>query len=404
MSTSLLYHLWGVRGYDYVAARFEGGTAVFRIEHKSAEVFRCSACGSPDVVRRGKFLRRWRSLSVGSKLVFIEMEVQRVGCRDCDLVRQVKVGFADERVSYTRALERCVIDLCRHMTIQDAADHVGMGWDTVKDIHKEDLARRFAEPPLKGLRRIAIDEIAVRKGHRYLTVVMDLDSGRVVFVGRGKGADALQPFWRLLKKARAAPEAVAIDMSTAYIAAVERNLPSAKIVFDQFHVVQLVNRTLSDLRRATQRTADAAGRKTVKGLRFILLKHEEKLDEGHRERERLLEALELNKALAAGYYLKEEFRLLRLMPNKTAGRKFLTGWTRRARQSGVALLKKLANTISRHAEGVLAWFDHPISTGPLEGMNNKIKTMKRQAYGYRDTEFFRLKILAIHESKYALVG
>lgn len=404
MSTSLLYHLWGVRGYDHVATFFREGAVVFRIEHKPSEVFRCAACGSPEVVRRGKALRRWRSLPVGFKVVLIEMEVQRVGCRDCGLVRQVKVGFADERVSYTRALERMVIDLCLHMTIQDAADHVGMSWDTVKDIQKRDLTRRYAEPPLKGLRRIAIDEIAVRKGHRYLTVVMDLDSGRVVFVGQGKGANALQPFWRLLKKARAAPEAVAIDMSAAYIAAVERNLPLAKIVFDQFHLVQLVNRTLSDLRRATQRTADAAGRKTVKGLRFILLKHEEKLDEGHRERERLDEALELNKALAAGYYLKEEFRLLRLMPNKTAGRKFLTGWIRRARQSGVALLKKLANTISRHAEGVLAWFDHPISTGPLEGMNNKIKTMKRQAYGYRDMEFFRLKILAIHESKYALVG
>ena len=390
MSTSLLYHAWGIRGYRHVRAQFEAGSVIFHVEHAPDEVLRCSRCGGSDVVRRGKVLRRWRTTPIGPKPVFIQMEVQRVGCSDCGLVRQVKVGFAQARLSYTRFLARYALGLCRHMTLQDVADHLGMSWDTIKDIQKSDLQRRYSEAPLKGLRWIAIDEIAVRKRHRYMTVVMDLETGHAVFVGDGKGGDALKPFWKRLKRARISPAAAAIDMSPAYIGAVESNLPQTPIVFDRFHIVQLVHHTLSELRRSTQRTADAAGRKAVKGSLWVLLKNPENLDEGRQERRRLEEALELNKGLAVGYYLKEDLRQLWSCWNKTAGRRFLQSWIRRARMSGFALLKKLANTLSRHAEGILAWFDHPISTGPLEGLNNKIKTMKRQAYGYRDQEFFKL--------------
>ena len=135
------------------------------------------------------------------------------------------------------------------MTIRDVAEHLGVGWDMIKDIQKRDLSRRFAKPKLKHLRRIAIDEIAVAKGHRYLTVVLDLDSGAVVFVGDGKGADALKPFWKRLRPSGAKIEAVAMDMSAAYRGAVSAHLPEAVIVFDRFHVVKLFNEKLSELRR-----------------------------------------------------------------------------------------------------------------------------------------------------------
>ena len=131
-------------------------------------------------------------------------------------MRQVKVPFADPRRSYTKSFERYVLELSRRMTIRDVAHHLDVGWDTVKDIQKRDLSRRYAKPKLKHLRAIAIDEIAVAKGHRYLTVVMDLESGAVVFVGDGKGADALKPFWKRLRPSGAKIEAVAMDMSAAY--------------------------------------------------------------------------------------------------------------------------------------------------------------------------------------------
>jgi transposase len=291
------------------------------------------------------------------------------------------------------------------MTIRDVAVHLGVGWDVIKDIQKRDLARRFAKPKLKHLRRIAIDEIAVAKGHRYLTVVMDLESGAVVFVGDGKGADALKPFWKRLRPSKAQIEAVAMDMSAAYRGAVTAHLPKAKIVFDHFHVIKLFNDKLSDLRRALHREAtDVMHKEVLKGTRWLLLKNPENLDPEKDEKRRLEEALALNKPLATAYYMKDDLRRFWEQPGKRFATTFLDGWTRRAESSGIKMLQQMARTLAAHRTGLLAYDDAMITSGPLEGTNNKIKTMKRQAYGFRDKEFFKLKILAIQETKYALVG
>jgi transposase len=237
----------------------------------------------------------------------------------------------------------------------DTARHLGVSWDVVKDIQKRDLGRRYAKPRLKDLRRIAIDEIAVGKGHRYLTVVLDLESGAVVFVGDGKGGDALKPFWKRLRRGEAKVEAVAMDMSPAYHDAVSSNPPEAAIGYDHFHVVKLFNDKLSDLRRSL-------------------------------------------------YHKAEDEQQFRAQPGKALADAFLTDWIGRAEGSGVRMLQQMARTLEGRRSGLLAHYDFPLSTGPLEGTSNKIKTMKRQAYGFRDLEFFKLKILAIQEAKYALVG
>jgi len=152
------------------------------------------------------------------------------------------------------------------MTIQDVARHLGVSWDVIKDIEKRNLRKHFAHPKLRKLKRIAIDEISVGKGHRYLTIVLDLGSGAVVFVGDGKGSEALAPFWTRLKRSRAKIKAVAIDMSPAYISAVMENLPEATIVFDHFHVIKLFNEKLSDFRRALYHQATTAmGKAVLKG-------------------------------------------------------------------------------------------------------------------------------------------
>ena len=331
------------------------------------------------------------------------LPIPRVQCRACGLVRQIKVSFADPRRSYTSAFERYALELSRRMTIRDVAKHLGVGWDTIKDIQKRDLSRRYAKPKLKGLRWIAIDEIAVRKGHRYLTVVLDLETGAVVFVGDGKGGGALNPFWKRLRRCKAKVEAVAMDMSAAYRQAVSTHLKGAAIVFDHFHVVKLFNDKLSGLRRSLYHRADAAGKKVLKGARWLLLKAPENLDDERDEARRLKEALRLNKPLATAYYLKEDLRRFWEQPGKRFAGAFLRDWVRRAEASGVKMLRQMARTLTAHSAGLLAYYDHPISTGPLEGTNNKIKTLKRQAYGFRDQEFFKLKILAIHEARYALV-
>ena len=227
----------------------------------------------------------------------------------------------------------------------------------------------------------------------------------MVFVGDGKGADALKPFWRRLKRSKAAIEAVAIDMSPAYIQAVRDNLPQATVVFDHFHVIKLYNDKLSDLRRQLFNQIEEPHKKQViKGTRWLLLKNPENLNPDRSEPDRLQAALELNRPLATAYYMKEDLRQIWEQPDKDSAKAFLADWVYRASSSLIPMLMKMARTIAVHYQGILAYYDYPISTGPLEGTNNKIKTMKRQAYGFRDDHFFKLKILALHNTKYALVG
>jgi transposase len=349
--------------------------------------------------------REFRSVPIGGKAVVIRLGVQRVLCLNCGVVRQVRLGFAEARRCYTRSFERYVLALSRRMTILDVSRHLGVSWDIVKEIQKRYLTRCFGRPRLKDVHYLAIDEIAVRKGHKYLTVVLDLNSGAVVFVGNGKGAESLLPFWRRLRRSGARVKAVAMDLSFAYTSAVMMHLPEAAIVYDRFHLIKLFNDVLSNLRREIQRQAQThEGKQVVKGIRWLLLKRSGNLDETKNERQRLQTALELNAPLATGYYLKEDLGQLWEQPDKELASRFLDGWLARAFTAHIPLITTFARTLKRHRQGILAYYDYPITTGPLEGVNNKIKTLKRQAYGFRNLEFFKLRILGLHETKYALVG
>jgi transposase len=404
MSTSLLYHAFGLRGYDYVKTAYTEGCVLFTI-HQRPHTYRCSVCGTRQVAPRGYQERTFHAVPIGGKPVAVVLPIPRVECPTCGVIRQVPLNFADPRRSYTRAFERYALELSRLMTIQDVAHHLQVSWDTIKDIQKRYLEKRFKKPRLGKLKQIAIDEIAIGHGHRYLTVVLNLETGAVVFVGDGKGADALEPFWKRLQAARAKVEAVATDMSAAYLQAVRDHLGDAVHVFDHFHVIKLFNEKLSAFRRELHREATEKMHKEIlKGTRWLLLKNPENLDPRRKERERLEEALRMNQPLATVYYLKEDLRQIWEQPDKETAARVLDDWIRRAEASCIKMLQKFASTLALHRRGILAYYDYPISTGPLEGTNNKIQTMKRQAYGFRDQEFFKLKILAIHEAKYALVG
>jgi transposase len=404
MSTSLLYHGFGLTGYRYVRQDFHEGQVIFHIE-QPRERLRCPHCRSADIWTQGGGERTFRTVPLGCKPVLLHLKVPRVRCFDCGLVRQVKLGFADPKKHYSRAFERYVLELSRHMTIQDVAEHLRVSWDTIKDIQARSLQRRFGKPKLHKLKQIAIDEIAIGKGHHYLTVVLNLLTGAVVFVGDGKGAEALEPFWRQLRRSRAKIVAVATDMSAAYIRAVRDNVPRAVHVFDHFHVIKLFNDKLSALRRDLyHQLSSASDRQILNGTRWLLLKNPENLDAERNERRRLEDALRLNAPLATAYYLKEDLRQIWSQPNKRTARRVLRDWRARARASGIRMLLQMADTLESYQEGILAYYDYPISTGPLEGTNTKIQVMKRQAYGFRDREFFKLKILGLHETKHALVG
>jgi transposase len=300
-------------------------------------------------------------------------------------------------------MARYIIDLLQFMTIEDVAKNLCMHWNTVKVIEKERLRRKYKRIDLSEVTKIAIDEFAVRKGHDYQTVVMDLSRGRIIYVGEGRSSECLDKFWKMLEQQNVQLSAIAMDMWPAYINSAMNNAPGVPIVFDKFHIVKKLNEAIDDTRKALYAMeTDLNKKKLIKGLRWLLLKRNYNLNESGKER--LNRALETNMPLAEVYYLKEEINQLWEQPDEKEAMAFINLWCKSAEATGLTTLRKFSAMLKSHCSGILNWFKHPISTGPLEGMNNKIKVLKRKAYGYRDMEFFNLKILDLHRSRYAFVG
>ena len=347
-------------------------------------------------------------LPVGRHKVELVVHIPRLCCKDCGSIRQPRLTFAEPKKRYTKSLERFVIDLCRVMSIQDVAELTGLNWDTVKEIHKRRLRRKYRWFSLKKIRYLAIDEVYLGKKRKYITIVLDLRAGRIIHIGRGKGKDALKGLWRRLKRCKAKIQAVATDMASGYIAAVLQQLPKADLVLDHFHLVKWFNEKLSLLRRQLYREATDMRKAVLKGSRWLLLKAPEKLkshkDRKKDERIRLQAALELNQPLAMAYYMKERLRLLFQCTDRDRAAMELTAWIQEASCSGIGILKAAAQKLSVWKPFILNWHKHRISTGTLEAINGKIGILQRNAYGYRDDEYLKLRIFNLHNSTYALSG
>jgi transposase len=312
------------------------------------------------------------------------------------------IDLAKPKGRSLRAFERFVVELCAIATIKAVAAFLGVGWDLVKGIFKEDLRRRLKRRKLGQLRYIAIDEFATRKGHHYMTVVMDLESGRILHVEQGKDAAALRPFLRVLRRRKVKLRAVAMDMSPAYMQAVKDVFPDLDIVHDPYHVVAMVNRAIDETRRDMYRTLSGEQRQVIKGIRFLLLKSLESLSE--HSLATLATIMELNEPLYRAYLLKEEMRWFWNLPSAELAESFLQTWAQEAKAIGIKHFENLAESFLRHKAGLISYFAHRISTGPLEGLNNKIKVLKRQAYGFRDKEYFKLRLYFLHNDTTAFAG
>jgi transposase len=299
-------------------------------------------------------------------------------------------------------LSRFVYGLSRLMTLSDVAELTLLSWDTVKAIVKTHLAKDYGKPLLKGVRYLGIDEIHLGKKSRFYTIVIDLEDGRILWAKPGRGGAALRGFWRRLRLAKTKIRAVATDMSAAYWSAVLEHLPDAALVFDKFHVIKLMNERLDDLRRQMVREAEGPLKLRIKGTRFLLLRNPENLQED--QIPKLDRALQLNEPLLLGWYLKEELRELWNQPSRQQMEAFLKDWCLKANQTAIGQLMKMAKTLRTHASGILAYAEHPITSGKLEGINNKIKTLTKRSYGFHDENFFILKLLSLHHSRYKLVG
>lgn len=392
-TTSFLYHTMGVKGYRHLRTEYAGVVIRHHVRlrrHKR----RCRGCRARwhEVTLGGRFERTFVTVPIGRRRQEIVLHGHIQRCRRCGRRLREPVYFTKGAQRYTRSVGDYVLYLCEKATIKDVAEIVGMGWDTVKEIFKSDLRRRLKKRSLADVRLIAVDEFAIRKGQRYLTIVIDLESGQVLWSHPGRQAESLIPFLRKLKRCRAPLQAVAVDMWAAYSLAVKTVFPEVAIVHDRFHVVQMINRAIDNAQRELASHLPKRIRYR-RGLRFILLRAQDHLDE--RGRAILRELMKVNEPLYKAYLLKEQLRNLWRLDSIDEAQLFLDQWIRQAKDIGLRSFKQLAKTIQRHAQAILAWYLFPISTGPLEGLNNKAKVLKRQAYGFRDLEYFQLRLAFI---------
>jgi transposase len=355
--------------------------------------------------------RTFRLPPIGHKQTFAVLDAQRVRCRPCGYDGQVPIPFAESRKSYANGFERYARELLQFGTVEHVARHLHVGWDMIKDIHKAHLKRLYDTPSLKDVTAIAIDEFYAGRKTGYYTFVLDLASGAIVHVGRGKGAEAIEDFWSRLGRRKGRVRAVAMDMSPAFIAAVREHLPKADLVFDPFHVVKLRNEKIDQIRRHLCRELQDDAKTFIKGNRWLLLKGAENLStvpnpkrDDKNEVQLLAEALAVNQPLATAYYLKEDLRRLWNCARAKDGAAFLNDWVKRARASGLKPLSDMAQTLVRRRAGILAYFKHRITSGPMEATNNKIRVLQRQTYGLRDREYWELCVKSLHRSETRLTS
>jgi len=352
----------------------------------------CYKCGSEAATVHSKnHIRLIRDLNMANARVFLQVNYRKVWCNACGGVRVEHMNFADAGQRVTNRLARYIHDLCKMLTVKDVAEHLDIDPKTVKEIDKSFLEQSFGQDDFDDLRVLMIDEIAVHKGHSYMTVVADYFSGRIVWMGHDRNKQTLDAFFKNLTNGqKRAVEAVAMDMWEPYINRVNYHCPKAKIVFDFFHVVQGFNRVIDHVRRCEYLKARGEDRNVLKGSRYLLLKNEANLND--EQRNRLARLLEFNRTLSIIYILKDQLKLLYYYGERRQVKQALDDWCIMAAQIEHPEVRRFARRLKYFEYGIVNHADYPIGTSMLEGINNKIKVIKRKAYGFHDDKYFILKV------------
>ena len=353
----------------------------------------CHLCGKP-AARVHSQERRWvRDLDFGPARVWIRCLYRKILCPYCHQTPIEELGLFDPYLRVTKRLARYIFGLSRIMTIQEVSRHLGLDWKTVKAIDQKFLEEKFGQTDYRGLRILAVDEVSIRKGHRYLTVVLDYETGRVVWVGEDRKARTLKRFFSgMSREQRQKLEAVVMDMWDPYIVAVRTKVPHVKIVFDLFHVVAQFSRIIDKVRNSEYRKASKANKAVFKGAKYLLLRNRTNIRR-FKDRRHLEALLRLNKVINAVLILKDKLKHLWTYRSRTWADKAIDEWCALAKAVNHLAVRKFARTLERYRYGILNHCDYPIHTGRLEGVNNKIKVIKRRAYGFHDFRYFSLKII-----------
>lgn len=391
MSTSMLYHTQGVRDFQHQSVSYSKDMMTWNIV-RNPKKFKCPACSSGNIRTVHCGYRDIRGMPMGVKTLILRVKMHRIKCKDCGNYQVEPLPFLPfPKCHYTKYVANYVLELRKHMTITATAKHLKLHWDTVKDIEKSYLRKKYRKIELADVRDIGIDEVYIGAKHGFLSIVRDLFSGRVLFVGEGKSSDSLAPFMKKLKRAKVTLHNVAIDMGNAYSSWVKENWPGCNIIYDHFHVIKSMNDKLNSVRRRTMNKLEEDERKVLKGKRFTLLKNIENLDDG--EKADLGNIRDTYWELGEMSMMKECLRnIYSIAETAWEAEIAFTRWGELALETGINELKTMAKTIKQRFDGIIAFWNTGFTSASMEGFNNKIGWLQRQAYGYRDLEYFKLKI------------
>ena len=339
--------------------------------------------------------RRARDLSSADTRIYVEFEVRRLRCPCTGKVRREQLDFLADNPLYTKRFAWYVGRRCRSSTVKDVAKELKLHWGAVKELDKEYMRVQLERAGTPGPKAIGIDEISIRKGHTYRIVVSDLIRGRPIwFGGEDRSEASMNAFYDWLgpKKVKGIRLAV-MDMWKPFRNATQARAPQAAILFDKFHVVKHLNEALDKVRKEEYARLSGQDRRYIKGQKYVLLSRQENLTADGKQSLKVL--LAANQRLNTAYLLKESFGQLWEYKSAVWARRFFENWKASLAGQELKPYEKFAEMIERHWDGIAAYCqpENKISLGFVEGLNNKIRVLQRRAYGLRDEEYLRLKVL-----------
>lgn len=392
--TELYRHLLGLET-PWTVANVELKVKELRVdvwaEHGDT-VWPCPECGKAFALYDHAPERSWRHLDSCQFMTYLHARIPRVKCSEHG-VHQVRVPWAEPKSRFTALFERMAIDVLKETDVTGAARILRITWDEAWHIMEQAVARGQDRKEKKPVRRIGIDEKSAAKGHQYLTLVSDLDHGTVEYIADERKQASLDEYFnQLTPEQKGAIEAVAMDMWDPFFRSTLANVPAAaeKIVFDKFHIVRYLVDGVNRVRRREHRTNAAAGDSTLSGTKYLWLYNEENLPEKHRDRFEALRAADLKTGRA--WALKEVLRGFWDYRSRGWALRFFDRWYRWATHSRLQPMIDAAKTIKRHLANVLTYFKHRVTNAVAEGLNSKIQTIKKRAYGFRNRHHFKLAI------------